>query len=106
MVVMVLERVTKSLRGELTHWLIEIKAGVYVGSVNAMVRDRLWSKCLKQRGGGSVFQAWTTNNEQGFAMRIEGHTNREVVDWEGIQLINEASGELTAVQKRRIAEER
>lgn len=104
MVVMVLEKVSQSLRGELTRWLLEIKAGVYVGDVNGMVRDRLWLKCTSRRGAGSVFQAWSTNNEQGFTMRMEGENNRSVVDWEGVQLIQEAADCLDEAQKRRIIE--
>lgn len=106
MVVMVLERVTRALRGELTHWLIEVKAGVFVGDVNAMVRDRLWEKCAGRRGAGSVFQAWSGNNEQGFSMRLVGEDRRAVVNWEGVQLIQETVECLDAVQRRRIAEGR
>jgi len=106
MVVMMLEKVSASLRGELTRWLIEIKTGVYIGDVNAMVRDRLWKKCTGRRGGGSVFQAWSTNNEQGFTMRMEGENGRSVVNWEGVQLIQENADCLDAVQKRRMHEER
>ena len=58
MIVMVLETVPVGLRGELTRWLLEPHTGVFVGHVNAMVRDRLWEKCCKQRGGaGGVLQA-------------------------------------------------
>jgi len=106
MVVMMLEKVSVSLRGELTRWLVEIKTGVYIGDVNAMVRDRLWEKCTGRRGAGSVFQAWSTNNEQGFTMRMEGENGRSVIDWEGVQLIQENGDWLDAVQKRRIIEER
>jgi len=106
MVVMVLERVTLPLRGELTHWLLEIKSGVFVGDVNAMVRDRLWEKCAARRGSGSVFQAWSTNNEQGFSMRLTGENGRTITDWEGVQLIQETIECLDKVQKRRIQEER
>ena len=106
MVVMVLEKVSVSLRGELTRWLIEIKTGVYIGDVNAMVRDRLWKKCIERRGAGSVFQAWSTNNEQGYSMRIEGETNRSIVDWEGVLLIHEATECLDAVQLKRISGKR
>ncbi len=42
MIVLILEKVPTSLRGELTRWLLELKAGVFVGKVSAMVRDRLW----------------------------------------------------------------
>ena len=87
MVVMVLARVSASLRGELTRWLVEPHTGVFIGHVNAMVRDLLWEKCCKARGVGGVFQAWTTNNEQRFAMRSFGDTQREIVEFDGLQLI-------------------
>jgi CRISPR-associated protein Cas2 len=105
MVIMTLERVSAALRGELTHWLIEVKTGVYVGDVNAMVRDRLWQKCIDRRGGGAVFQAWSTNNEQGFMMRVDGENGRKVVDWEGVQLIQETAVALSPVQKKRMKAE-
>jgi CRISPR-associated protein Cas2 len=88
MIVMILEKVPSRLRGELTRWLLEPHTGVYVGHVNAMVRDRLWEKCCKARGGaGGVLQIWSTNTEQRFAMRMHGQTRRKVVDLEGLQLI-------------------
>lgn len=101
MVVMILEKVPASVKGELTRWLFEVKTGVYIGHVSAMVRDRLWEKCRGSRGVGSVFQAWSTNNEQKFGMRLEGAANRRIVDWEGLHCIQEAGDELTPVQKRR-----
>jgi CRISPR-associated protein Cas2 len=103
MIVMVFERVPRRLRGELSHWLVEVKTGVFVGDVNAMVRDKLWEKCAAGRIEGSAFQAWSTNNEQGFAMRMIGDPNRRLVDWEGVQWVQEAGDFLTPVQKRRIA---
>jgi len=87
MVVMVLENVPVSLRGELTRWLIEPSPGVFVGHVNAMVRDRLWEKCCKARRAGGVVQAWSTNTEQRFKIRVTGVTKRTVVDFDGLQLI-------------------
>lgn len=87
MIVMLLEKVPLRLRGELTRWLIEPRSGVFVGHVNAMVRERLWEKCCKARGAGGVVQLWSTNNEQHFAMRMNGDTSRQIVDLEGLQLI-------------------
>lgn len=88
MVVMILEHMTPALRGELTRWLIEPRTGVYVGHINAIVRDRLWEKCCKSAGEkGGVVQLWTTNTEQHFAMRLHGDTQRRVVELEGLQLI-------------------
>ncbi|MBN1314208.1 MAG: type I-E CRISPR-associated endoribonuclease Cas2 [Anaerolineales bacterium] len=87
MIVMILEKVPVSLRGELTRWLVEPHPGVFVGNVNAMVREKLWIKCCKAKRTGGVFQAWNTNVEQGFKMRSFGDTRREIVDMEGVQLI-------------------
>ncbi len=87
MIVMLLEKVPLRLRGELTRWLIEPRTGVFVGHVNAMVRDRLWQKCCNARGSGGVIQLWSTNNEQHFAMRMNGDTSRQIVELEGLQLI-------------------
>jgi CRISPR-associated protein Cas2 len=55
MVVIILESVPVSLRGELTRWMLELRAGVFVGSLSAMVRDKLWEMVcskFKNKGGG------------------------------------------------------
>jgi CRISPR-associated protein Cas2 len=103
MVIMILEKVPPSLRGELTRWLIEAKSGVYIGHMNGMVREKLWEMCLNTCRSGAVFQAWSTNTEQHFKMRLHGQTGRAVVEWEGLQLIQETKEELSAPQKRRIS---
>ncbi len=51
---MILEKVPVSLRGELTRWLIEPHAGVFVGHVNARVRDKLWEKCCQAKRTGGI----------------------------------------------------
>jgi CRISPR-associated protein Cas2 len=87
MVVIVLERVATSLRGELSRWMLEIRAGTFVGRVSAMVRDKLWDMvCEKSREGGCVM-VYKTNNEQGFAFRLCGRISREVVDFDGMKLV-------------------
>ena len=87
MVVMILEKVPASLRGELTRWLIEPRTGVFVGHVNAMVREQLWIKCRTKMAAGGVTQLWSTNTEQRFEMRSIGQTKREIVELDGLQLI-------------------
>jgi len=87
MVVMILERVSPALRGQLSRWLIEPHTGVFVGHVNARVRDRLWEKCCQLSREGGVVQLWNTNNEQHFEMRMFGFTTRRVVEFEGLQLV-------------------
>lgn len=87
MIVMILEKVTAGLRGELTRWLIEPRTGVFIGDVSARVRDRLWEKCNERRRDGGVVQIWSTNTEQHFKIRMAGDTSRELVEVEGLQLI-------------------
>lgn len=84
---MILEKVPTSLRGELTRWLIEPHPGLFVGHVSALVRDKLWEKCCSKVKEGGAIQIWATNNEQRFAIRTFGETKREVVDFDGLQLI-------------------
>lgn len=91
MVIMILERVPRSLRGELTRWLLEPKAGVFVGTVSARVRDRLWDKACRSMADGAGMLIHSANTEQGFAIRIYGNLGREVIDFEGLSLIRTLS---------------
>ena len=87
MVLMVLERVPRSLRGELTRWMLELKTGVFIGNPSAMVRDRLWDKACRNMRNGSGVLVHTTDSEQGFAIRYWGEPSREIVDFEGLSLV-------------------
>ena len=87
MIVMILENVPASLRGELSRWLIEPLAGVFVGNVSGMVRDKLWEMVCSKTGEGGSMLIWTTNNEQGYAIRHWGKTSRYILDWDGLQLV-------------------
>lgn len=87
MLVMTLERVPPTLRGELTRWLIEVQTGVYVGSVSATVRDLLWDKCVQNARTGRCTQMFRSNNEQGFSVRMYGEQQRSLVNIEGFTLV-------------------
>ena len=88
MTVIMLERVPVSLRGELSRWLIEPRAGVFVGQVTALVREKLWKKvCSRSGDQGACMILWSTNTEQGFRIDSWGDTSRLVTDWEGLQLV-------------------
>ena len=86
MVVMILERVPGGLRGELTRWMIQPRAGVFVGKLSGMVRDKLWEKAQKAAKGGSGILLHSSNREQGFAVRTFGDPSRDLIDIEGIIL--------------------
>lgn len=87
MVVMILERVPPGLRGELTRWFLEPKAGVFVGRVSAMVRDQLWEKACKQAKEGGCVMMHSSNTEQGFKVRSWGWTARSIEEFEGLFLV-------------------
>ncbi|MEZ4714426.1 MAG: type I-E CRISPR-associated endoribonuclease Cas2e [Caldilineaceae bacterium] len=87
MVVIILEKVPTSLRGELTRWMIEPHPGVFVGHLSGMVRDKLWDKCCQKLRTGGAVQLWSTSNEQRFDIRTFGQTRRQVVDFDGLKLI-------------------
>lgn len=87
MVVMILERVPPGLRGELTRWFLEPKAGVFVGKVSARVRDKLWDKACVKAGGGGCLMIHTSDTEQGYRIRSWGKTARSIEDFEGLFLV-------------------
>lgn len=87
MVVIVLERVPPSLRGELTRWLLELSPGVFVGKVSAMVRDKLWEVVCQRTKEGAGLLVHNCETEQGFAFRVCGTTKRELADFDGLTLI-------------------
>lgn len=91
MLVMTLEKVPPRLRGYLSRWLVEIDTGVYVGRVSPVVRDLLWEKSLQLAGGGRLTQAWSARTEQGYAFRLHGGAQRELVDFDGLVLISRRS---------------
>ena len=101
MVLLILERVTPAVRGELTRWLLQPQAGVFLGTVSALVRDKLWEKvtrsleALKPAKSGrrpGAIMVYTTNSEQGFAVRAVGQTDRCIEDFEGLLLVKTHPG--------------
>jgi len=89
MIVMILERVSAGKRGELTRWLLEPKAGVFVGNVSARVRDKLWTMVCKgmEPDNGGILIYPTPETEQGFIIKTCGITGRTLVDMEGLLLV-------------------
>ena len=93
MTVLIVERVSPSLRGDLGRWLIEVQAGVFVGRVNEIVREALWERATNRADDGTVLLLWRTNNEQGFDMRTWQPKQYVPINIEGIWLTIRPSGE-------------
>jgi CRISPR-associated protein Cas2 len=87
MVVFVLQSVPPSLRGELTRWMIEPRAGVFTGKLSAMVRERLWAMVHEKARTGGGLMLYSADTEQGYRVEALGNTGRIVRDFEGLSLI-------------------
>lgn len=87
MVTFILEAVSPSLRGSLSKWMIEPSAGVFVGTLSAAVRERLWKMICAEAEGGRCIMIYSAANEQGFAVRTWGDSERVVDYREGLCLV-------------------
>jgi CRISPR-associated protein Cas2 len=88
MLVIVTENVPARLRGRLGLWLVEVRAGVYVGDVSRRVREMIWENLEKGIEDGNVVMAWTSNNESGFDFLTLGTNRRIPVEMDGIKLVS------------------
>lgn len=88
MVVLIVTAAKPGLRGELSRWMIEPHAGVFVGNVGARIRDRLWEKVEREMKEGSALMLFSARTEQGFLVRSHGDRSRLPVDFEGLTLIS------------------
>jgi CRISPR-associated protein Cas2 len=88
MLVIVVENVPHRLRGRLAVWLLEVRAGVYVGKVSRRVREMLWDTVEKGMESGNAVMAWSTNSESGFDFVTLGVNRRIPVEMDGIKLVS------------------
>ncbi|UJB31244.1 type I-E CRISPR-associated endoribonuclease Cas2e [Chromobacterium sp. Beijing] len=88
MLVIVLENAPPRLRGRLAIWLLEIRAGVYVGAYNRKIRDYLWQQVETGLEDGNAVMAWQTANEAGFDFVTLGANRRMPVAFDGAQLVS------------------
>ena len=87
MVVVVTEAVPPRLRGRLAVWLLEIRAGVYVGDTSRRVREMIWEQVQGLAGDGNVVMTWRTVSESGFDFVACGPNRRQPIDVDGLRLV-------------------
>ena len=88
MLVVVTENVPPRLRGRLAVWLLEVRAGVYVGDISRKVREMIWLQITELAQTGNVVMAWAVNNESGFDFQTWGENRRMPVDLDGLRLVS------------------
>ncbi len=88
MLVIVTENVPPRLRGRLAVWLIEIRAGVYVGNLSTKVREMIWEQVKAGIEDGNAIMTWSTNTESGFDFLTLGENRRLPVELDGLKLVS------------------
>lgn len=88
MLVIVVENVPPRLRGRLAIWLLEVRAGVYVGKISRRVREMIWKQVGESLGSGNAVMVWSTNTESGFDFVTLGKNRRIPKEMDGIKLVS------------------
>lgn len=87
MIVIVVENAPPRLRGRLSLWFAEVRAGVYVGVYGRRVRERIWDEVTIMIGDGSAVMAWAAPTDSGFEFVAIGANRREPIDFDGLTLV-------------------
>jgi len=85
--VIVVEDAPPRLRGRLSLWLAEVRAGVYVGVYSRRTRERIWEEVGALIEGGNAVIAWSAQTDSGFAFECVGQNRREPADFDGLTLV-------------------
>ena len=88
MLVIVVENAPPRLRGRLAVWLLEIRAGVYVGTYSRKVREMIWEQVTGGIENGNAVIAWAAPNDAGFEFETYGANRRVPVDVDGFRLVS------------------
>lgn len=88
MMVIVLETAPPRLRGRLAVWLLEVRAGVYVGDYNRRIREYIWHQVTEGIEDGNAVLIWRDPGEEaGFRFETVGKNRRVPVDFDGVRLV-------------------
>ena len=88
MLVIVVEKAPPRLRGRLAVWLLEIRAGVYVGKISRRIRDMIWSQICTGISEGNAVMTWTTSTESGFDFLTCGSNRRIPKEMDGLKMVS------------------
>lgn len=88
MMVVVVSNAPPRLRGRLAAWLVELRAGVYVGDYSARTRDMIWDQVLAGIDEGDAVMVWKAPTDQGYEFRTHGRNRRMPVDFDGLKLVS------------------
>ena len=88
MLVIVVENAPPRLRGRLALWLLEVRAGVYVGNLSRRVREMIWSQVEASIDEGNAVMIWRATTESDFDFVTLGKNRRMPVEMNGLKLVS------------------
>ena len=88
MLVVVVNNAPPRLRGRLAVWLVEVRAGVYVGTYSRRTREMIWEQVRIGIGEGDAVMAWDAPNDAGFDFDTCGMNRRIPVELDGLKLVS------------------
>ena len=88
MLVIVVNNAPPRLRGRLAVWLLEVRAGVYVGNYSRRTREMIWAQVKAGIGDGDAIIAWAVPNDGGYEFDTCGVNRRVPVDLDGLKLVS------------------
>ena len=94
----VTENVPPRLRGRLAIWLVEVRAGVYIGDVSRRTREMIWEQLAEGVDDGNAVIAWASSNESGYEFQTLRPNRRMPVDFDGLILVAFAPQDTPAKQ--------
>lgn len=87
MMVIVVNNAPPRLRGRLAVWLVEVRAGVYVGTYAKRTREMIWNHVTEMVEDGDAIMSWAAQTDVGFEIETAGRNRRRPVDFDGLKLV-------------------
>ena len=88
MMVVVVNSAPPRLRGRLAAWLLEVRAGVYVGDYSPRAREKIWDQVTAYIEAGDAVIIWKAPTEQGFEFATTGQNRRVPFKIDGFSLVS------------------
>ncbi|NKN38472.1 type I-E CRISPR-associated endoribonuclease Cas2 [Agrobacterium sp. a22-2] len=87
MIAVVTNNAPPRLRGRLAVWLLEVRAGVYIGVYSARTRAMIRDQIETLIEDGDAVIAWSAPTDAGFDFETFGQNRREPADFDGLKLV-------------------
>jgi CRISPR-associated protein Cas2 len=87
MMAVIVNNAPPRLRGRLAVWLLEVRAGVYLGVYSTRTREMICKQVETLIGDGDAVVAWDAPTDAGFNFETFGKNRRVAVDFDGLRLV-------------------